>query len=568
MKRNIILISFLFFIAFACNNDFLERYPKDQLSEQGFFNSANDLKLYANSFYPYLIKGHGYKNFGGGWENYPIVFGDQLSDNMAPIDYNIIAAGEHLVPATGGGWDWTVVRRANFFLTRYKKTSDVKELVNAYAGEVFAFRAWEYFNKVKRFGDVPWLSRDLETNAEELYAPRDPRKSVMDSVLNDINYAISLLTEKEKAGEGRLNREIVLALKARICLHEGTFRKYHELGDHEKYLREAADAAQILISEDKYKLYSTGDPTMDYRNMFITYDLSKNPEMILFKKYDGGLGVTNGLVWNLDQNYERTGLTKNLIDSYLCSDGLPPSQSGLFLGHDSIKGEILNRDPRLLQTVVFPGTELQRDIGKPAIPGTEYNYMYTPTGYQMLKFWPDDPEEARKNTGGEMDAPIIRFAEVLLIYAEAKAELGECTQTVIDQTINLLRARVGMPALIIANLSKDVKSEFPELDVLIDEIRRERRIELACEGFRYDDLMRWKKGKFLEKKVLGMKFIQKDYPEVTIGQDIFLDENGFIDAYQKQLPNGRKFIEPKHYYFPLPTDQLVLNPNLVQNPGW
>lgn len=567
MKRYIFL-GIIFLSFFGCNDDFMERYPLDQLSEQGFFQSYNDLKLYANSMYPSFIVGHGLRNLGGGKSAYPIVFGDQQSDNMAPLEHDVIAAGQHVVPATGGGWNFNMIRRINFFLSRYDKTPDVKDLVNNYAGEVYTFRAWEYFEMVKRFGDVTYITRDLETDAEELYAPRTPRKQVMDYVLDDLNIAISYLFPKEKAEAGRINREIALAMKARICLHEGTYRKYHGLGDHEIFLREAANAAYTLISEGKYDLYSTGNPTMDYRNMFCDYDLGGNPEMILYKKYDADFGITNGLVWNMDMNFHRTGLTKSLIDSYLCEDGLPVSQSDMFLGHDNIKDELLNRDPRLLMTVTYPGTEIQKTIGKPAIPGTEFSDDITPSGYQMVKWWIDDPLEARKNQHGELDCPIIRYAEILLIYAEAKAELGECDQSVINQTINVLRSRVGMPDMIISNLVKDINSEFPNLDVLTDEIRRERRVELACEGFRYDDLMRWKAGKQLEKKVLGMKFVQEDYPEVTVGEDIFLDQNGFIDVYQSALPEGRIFIEPKHYLFPLPTQELVLNPNLEQNTGW
>lgn len=569
MKRHsFLVIIFLFFIVIACNDEFMERYPLDQLSEQGFFQSYKDLKLYANSMYPSFITGHGLRNLGGGKSAYPVAFGDQQSDNMAPLEHDVIAAGQHIVPASGGGWSFNMLRRINFLLSRYKKTPGAQNMVNNYAGEVYTFRAWEYTELVKRFGDVTYITKDLGTDAEELYAPRTPRKQVMDSVLNDLNIAISYLFPKAEADAGRINREVALALKARICLHEGTFRKYHALGDHEKFLREAADAAYRLISEGKYQLYSTGNPAKDYRNMFCEYNLSNNPEMILFKQYSADFGITNGLVWNMDMNFHRTGLTKSLIDSYLCSDGRPISQSNLFLGHDSIKGELLNRDPRLLQTVTYPGTEIQKTIGKPAIPGTEYSDDITPSGYQMLKWWIDDPLEARKNQGGELDCPIIRYAEVLLIYAEAKAELGECTQLVIDQTINKLRKRVGMPDMVIGNLTKDVNSEFPTLDVLIDEIRRERRVELACEGFRYDDLMRWKAGKLLEKKVLGMKFIQKDYPKVIVGKHIYLNENGFIDVYRAALPEGRKFNDPQHYLFPLPTQELVLNPNLGQNPGW
>ncbi len=167
-----------------------------------------------------------------------------------------------------------------------------------------------------------------------------------------------------------------------------------------------------------------------------------------------------------------------------------------------------------------------------------------------------------------MDAPLYRYAEVLLINAEAKAELGQATQSVIDKTINLLRKRAGMPDMVITSLVKDAKSDFPEIPVLLDEIRRERRVELAIEGLRFEDLLRWKAGRLLNKPVLGMKFVQKQYPKAVIGSSIFLNDKGFILPYGKSLPGGRTFDEAKNYYLPLPLDELSLNTNLTQNPGW
>jgi len=157
---------------------------------------------------------------------------------------------------------------------------------------------------------------------------------------------------------------------------------------------------------------------------------------------------------------------------------------------------------------------------------------------------------------------------VLLVNAEANAELGLATQEVIDKTINVLRKRAGMPAMVISALVKDQRSEFPELPVLLDEIRRERRVELAAEGLRFDDLVRWKAGKLLNKPVTGMKFVQKQYPKAVPGSSIFLNDKGYIMPYGKSLPGGRTFDESKNYFLPLPLDELSLNTNLKQNPGW
>ena len=229
---------------------------------------------------------------------------------------------------------------------------------------------------------------------------------------------------------------------------------------------------------------------------------------------------------------------------------------------------MLHRDPRLCQTICYPGKDLQRDTKKPAIPGSNISTANIPTGYQIIKYWVDDPAEYLRYQNGILDAPVFRYAEALLVYAEAKAELGECTQSDLDLSVNLLRKRAGMPDMKIDQLVKDPMSDFPSLPVLIDEIRRERRVEFALENMRYDDLMRWKAGKLMEKTVRGMKFVQSQYPTVVIGKHIDVDKEGFILPYWNILPNGRKFDESKHYYFPLPTEELVINKNLKQNPGW
>jgi hypothetical protein len=309
---------------------------------------------------------------------------------------------------------------------------------------------------------------------------------------------------------------------------------------------------------------------MDYRKNFSSLDLGKNPEMILYKAYELnllGTKTSNTLEGFSGDGFDNS-VTKSLVDSYLCTDGKPVSLSSVFLGHDSIQEEMLNRDPRLVQTICYPGTNLLKGT-LPNIPGsTLSNSVIVPTGYRILKYWVDDKEEYARFANGILDAPIFRFAEILLINAEAAAELGQCDQSILNKTINKLRDRVGMPHMVISEIVKDPESDFPALSVLIDEIRRERRVELALENFRYDDLMRWKAGKLIEKPVLGMKFVQHQYPKVVVGKNIYLNNNGFIMPYALSLPTGRYFDEGKDYYFPLPTEELVINPNLDQNPGW
>jgi len=566
---------FLLIILAGCNDEFMDRFPTDSIVEENFWNNENELKQYVNSFYQSCdaFAGHGTAH-----EMSPMLTGDYQSDNLVPVNYNVVAAGEHVVPPTGGGWNWDFIRGCNYFLTRYDRAAISQEQKDRYAGEVRVFKALEYFKLVKRFGDVPWLSKDLSVDSEELYAPRDSRILVMDSVLRDLDWAIERLPGKDQAEPNRINRDVALAVKARICLHEGTFRKYHGIEGSEKFLKEALNSSGTLMQDGNYQIHDQNNAATDYSELFSSLDLSANREIILYRKYETDL-LGNRTVQFVQDNAMNAGVSKSLVESYLCEDGLPVSLSPAYLGDEDIDNELLNRDPRLTQTVVYPRTAMQEGLPGPAIPGTDFGGSslsagICPTGYQILKYWVDDIEEYLRIQNGILDAPLFRYAEVLLIHAEAAAELGICDQSLLDRTINLLRDRAGMPPMLLATVESWEGNANYQLDyqnissALINEIRRERRVELAIEGFRYDDLMRWREGKLLENRLLGMKFVQSVYPEVVVGQDLFLTEEGYIWPYAKSLSSGRKFDENKHYYFPLPTEELVLNPNLEQNPNW
>jgi hypothetical protein len=564
MKKYVsrILLAIIVLLTSSCSDNFLDLTPTDSLGENNFWHNENELKQYANDLYRTFV-GHATATAQS-----PLISGDSQSDNMVPLNFDLVAAGKNIVPASGGGWDWSVIRTCNYFLTRYNRTPISQETKNRYAGEIRFFKAKDYFEKVTNFGDVPWLSKDLVTNSTELYAPRDSRVLVMDSLLATINTAIANLPARSIAESGRINKDVALLLKARICLYEGTFRKYRNLAGSEKFLQEAVAASGQLMADKGYQLNATGNPNADYAALFNSLDLSTNKEIMFYRAYMTGLSGT-ATSWNVQLNNSNTSVSKSLIESYLAIDGKPISQSPLYLGDDSVQVEMKNRDPRLTQTVVYPGTGIQAGFGGAAIPGSGFSGVgIVPSGYQLQKYWVADQAEFVRIQNGLLDAPIYRFAEVLLINAEANAELGLATQTTIDNTINLLRKRVGMPNMIISQLIKDTRSNFPDIPVLIDEIRRERRVELAIEGLRFDDLVRWKSGKLLNNPVLGMKFVQRQYPKAVVGKSIFLNDKGYILPYATSLPTGRTFDEAKNYFLPLPLDELTLNPNLKQNPGW
>lgn len=586
----------------GCDDEFMERYPLDAITDQTFWKSESDLKLYCNSFYPAYIQGFDQSwaldvKTPWGFQGSLIPYGDTHSDNLVPENYSIVKMinGTYVetTAAGSGGWSWGQVRALNYFLVNYNRANIEQSRKRVYAGEVLFFKAMEYFEKIRIFGEVPWYSKPLETNSEELYDSRTSRAVLMDSLLTTINKAIERLPAKGSEETDRLNKDMALLLKARICLYEGTLRKYHtDLGlPGNIFLQEAIKAGNELIQSGHYSIWTTGTPGTDYHELFVQDDYANNPEIILWKKYESGLLGTAFLryfTWH--QAYNLTGFSKSMVEEYLCSDGLPISTSSLYLGDDSIQREMKNRDPRLHQTICTPGeyaldpdnTEdiLGRGNGynrcMPPIKGTGDAYP-SPTGYWPVKFWKNDPTEVGRSTNGIMPCPVFRYAEALLIYAEAKAELGECTQSDLDISINKLRDRVKMPHLKINNIPDD-----PKMDVdystwcgytpmpLIREIRRERRIELALENFRWDDLVRWKAGKLLlmSEATRGMKFNQYQYPGITVNTDIYLDTEGYLAPYKVSLPNGRTFVEPTQYFFPIPIEDLVMNPNLAQNIGW
>ncbi len=601
MKLKYILILFLTLsLTSSCDDEFLELFPLDSIVDQNYWKSESDLKLYANSFYGIYIEG--FDNALGfrdpyGYKGSSIPYGDIHSDNAVAENVTTVRLINNLYvkPTTAGtgGWTWSNVRALNYFLVNYDRAEVSQEVKNIYAGEILFFKSMEYFNKIKMFGEVPWYSEPLGTDSEGLYDPKTPREALMDSVLVSLDKAIDWLPIKGKEASGRLNRDMALFLKARICLYEGTFRKYHaELGlSGQKFFQEAIKSSDELINSGHYGIWSTGDIENDYHNLFIQASYKTNPEIILFKEYSNGLlghGFLRYFMWNQCDNV--VGLSKSLIEEYLCADGLPISTSPLYMGDDSLQSEFLNRDPRLTQTVAAPGQYAldNSNVGSFVARGKGYNRKMpgirgsgeefpSPTGYWPVKFWKNDQTEINAIQTGTMPCPIFRYAEVLLINAEAHAEMGTCTQSTLDNTINKLRARAGIPELLLSNLPSD-----PVLDeryskycgyvpsALLREVRRERRVEMAWENFRWDDLVRWKAGKLLTvpEATKGMKFNQYQYPSVVTDRDVFLDDSGFLQPYKNALPGGRRFEEPRNYYFPIPIEELVINPNLRQSPGW
>lgn len=607
MKKTIIYLAAAVLSLSACDG-LLTLDPESQLSGSAYFKTEEDLQLFTNTFYNNLLPKTPY-------ETESDVF---VSRNPSSL---IRGGTDRTVPTTGGGWTWTNLRKMNTLLANAGKCDDEKA-VTTYTALTRFWRAYFYFDKVSKFGDVPWIDHEIGSSDDDLYAPRDTRETVMQHMIEDIDAAIAGLPEKYAAPETayRVNKYTAMFLKAQFCLFEGTFRKYHSspapfsdsykaadgsTHDADWYLTQAAEAADMLISSGKYKLYSTGNPTMDYVNLFSADDANTD-EIILAVNYDRALKIKHDCGRLLtNQTASRLGMTKKMVDMYLMKDGSRfTDRPGWNIM--PFAEEVADRDPRLAQTIRTPGYSWGT-----ANCGPEFKYSQT--GYQSIKYVPAYDTKPYSTDNCFNDMPVFRYAEALLIYAEAKAENGTLTQADLDKSVNLLRARVGMPALDMnaANSKPDPylcssETGYPNVDGankgVILEIRRERAVELFQEGSgRYFDLIRWKAGYCINQPMYGMyipgpgDYTLGDKSQYTFYVGVTdsklekyrIYERGGVEgqdmAYLVDPVSGEystsgvwdvmhtishSFDESKHYFYPLPANDLFLNKNLVQNPGW
>lgn len=538
------------------NDDFLDKYPPDAFTEPSYFKTEQELSFFVNQFY-------------GSLPLNILNSTDIQSDNMVPNSPNTFLMGTYTVPSSGGGWEignWSGIRNCNFFLDNYQRVSGTTK--EKYAGEVYFFRALFYWRKVVQFGDVPLILKKVGDTSPEIFGPRTPRKEVMNQVLNDLNLAIDKLPEKSATEVGRLHKDAALALKSRIALWEGTYRKYHKLGDEQVFLEAAVDASEKLMNKG-YEIYSTGNPEQDYRDLFIKIDLAGNKEAIFHRTYLRSVEYARH-EYSRYAKGSNNGLSKDFVEQYLFKDGSYIGSSTTFTYDDSTPTkEAENRDPRYAQTIATPGFVKTSSVPPIVVNLPEIGTPVTTTGYWFIKGMSSDPAQEEAYSS-DTDMFIFRYAEVLLNYVEAKYELGRLTQADLDKTINKIRDRVGMPHLITSVATDPNASNYGyAVTPLLHEIRRERRIELVGEGFRFDDILRWKAGQLINnpKTIKGMKLtdeLKTQYNSSAI-EKIPVDSNKYIIVYPA-YPNGRTWND-KMYLYPLPTDEIKLL-GYQQNPGW
>lgn len=575
--------------------DFLTREPISKIGSGEYFQDESSLLTYTNGFLESYTPSFATLGYGDGY-----------SDIIATRASTEFLTTTSWTPAQQGSWaksNWKPIYNINYFLLHMREVKGIsEEALNHYEGTGRFWRAWQYFSKVKTFGAVPWYDAPIDAEDEaQLYKPRDSREYVMDKVLEDLDFACKhCYASNDWLGSARINRYIALAFKARVCLFEGTYRKYHatdpstgrawqDAGASERFLRACADACEELMAAGIYSIPNNpANVQTQYRSLFTQEKLDRT-EIIWGRETSTDLLKFHDLTWRYTSSTygQRWSLDQDFVNTYLNLDGSRYTESNSAYKTTEFTKEIQNRDYRLRQCIIVPGYS-KLVAGTPT--QTAPDFSLTLTGYQVIKFNLDDKSYESSSTSYN-SLPIIRYAEVLLNYAEAKAELGEFDQAVWDRTIKPLRERAGVNGKRPTTADAYLKEYYGISDCDLLEIRRERAIELLLENLRYDDLMRWHLGDLLNKQWYGIYIPALDAAYDLNGDginDICVipagsapgNENGvtYIELGSTyELENGtsgrllynltRNF-EDKRYLRPVPKTALDINPALGQNYYW
>lgn len=587
--KNIMLAALFASVTLTSCEDYTDLSPIDSITDKSFWKSENDLKLYATGLYG-MLPG-------------PSSTSDSGTDEIVTKDASSNLFDLGTTPNTGGGWSWGNVRSCNYFLQRYQTVQGDETVIKKYVAEVRFFRALQYYSLIRSFGDVPWYEKDLQTGDDDLlYKARDSRDFVLGKIIEDLKYAIENLPDKQSAEKGRLHKDAARQQLARVCLYYGTYMKYHNQTPVEgtwtsqALLQEAVAQSKAIMDTGEYDIVKATDADADtkaydgyplsYANLFVMKDHSNCKESVMSRYYEEGvLAHETGR----QEGGNGLGFSKAFIESFLMKDGTPIYNEGSgYHGDATQEDEIADRDPRLYQMIDNQHKPYQLLSSGQVIQNTvaSVDAGAGVTGYPCYKFHSANTKQAEaRNT--YYDWFIYRYAEVLLINAEANAELGSCTQQVLDNTINKLRDRVDM-----AHLTTNPVADAKPLDYgytmsnLIYEIRRERCIELAHEGFRYDDLRRWNAMKLLDnpKTMFGLKVTPEVEAEYAAAGITFGGEKGrpvveyeganyiyqYAGAYDLDPVKSKRHWKEndRRWLSPIPKQELTLNPNLKQNPGW
>lgn len=587
----------LLVITFGSCDDFLTRAPLDSIEDNSsFWNDENNIRNTVVGLYDIYFEG-----YRTSWTRSDYFYGTNVADWTDDITQKSATFFTKTVPATDAtNWTFSNVRRINLIIDRVSNSSLTDEAKNHWLGVGRFFRALEYAKLVSKFGDVPWLDKVIDnTDLKSLYQAKKSRTTVMDNVLADLEFACQNIRESDGMAKGlTVNRAAAMAYTSRIMLFEGTWQKYRakKTDFAKKYLIAAQKAASDLMAKGTYSLAPS------YKSLTNSLNLASNPEMIIYRSYVSGI-LTHSIMSFQVEQAEECSPSKDLVDSYLSANGLPihQAENTMFKGDKWFLDEVANRDSRLADNI---------DVSSLRLLGVDA--LYAVSGYMGNRFVNESVRttaEGLSNTN-TIDAPIMKYNEVLMNYIEASAELAQLgaytlTQADFDKSFNLIRTRAKMPVvklegnnLLVNSIIVNDPNRDQDVPSLIWEIRRERRVELVFEGIRFNDLRRWSKlqyadmslnkklnlGAWLDKDAFVTWYNSNHKDPITIAKlkDIKLDREGNV-GYIKPITAGDLYLRvyaEKDYLYPIPTDQIKLykdkatelnDPTITlepQNTGW
>jgi hypothetical protein len=586
--------------------DFLDKPPLSTLTDDGFWVSESNVRLYAQNCYTDYFTG-----YGNGWTWGKFFSGESFNDDFAAL-----GAWTKTTPATNSAWTFTYVRKVNILIDRLERVQMADAAKNHWRGIGRMFRALEYSDLAQKFGDVPWYDTPIDiADNTGLYKASSPVATIVQKIIEDFEFAAANVRLTD--GTLQVNRAVVLGMMADRLLYFGTYLKYHLNNTAlAKTCFEKAKWAAGQIIDGAVGTYSIEN---NYRATFSSKDLTSNKEVIFFRQYE--TAMTTHCLMSYVNREPQTGMSKDAFDAYLSIDGLPIKQSPLFNyatdgGKRRFKLAYQNRDPRLNYTVVD------------SLRLNGIHSAYSNTGISLWKFLDAtaDPGDLTSLSNVNVtDAPIVRLGEVMVNYIEAAVELAETggdavSQVDFDKTINRLRIRSfngkRLPNVTLAGNSLSVNGTViddpdrdPSVSPLLWEVRRERRIECMMEGKRNLDLKRWKKLSYMKADktsvnsfanpnnfCLGAWVEKSDYPAATkwatISTKLWDPSNpknpttayappatgGYVfgtwsitSAQNRDWISGDPFYE-RQYLSPVPLGQIKLyldqGVELKQNAGW
>ena len=574
-------------LPFSSCSDFLDREPITKPEAGNFLTGAIQVENYINGLYMTLPS---FSKFGLGVRSE-----EKNSDNIIAEKYDARLHGQN--NQFSGASDWQTgyqnLRKVNYFFHNYKvPEAQENEDVLSLKGEAYFLRAYWHFDLLKKFGSIPVMDAFWDENATiaGLQIPAKTRNEVARFILSDLVEAKNLLHSRGKYSGIRINKEAAMVLAMNVALYEGTWEKYHSSDDFASSTNESNYFLGEVINWGN-ELYKTGqNPGDAFAALFNSKDLSGMGEVLLWRKYSSDEGVFHDVNGNLKagvvDSEGAAGITQSLVDNYLNADGtfIDPTNEKFKDFKETFEG----RDPRLIQTVMNEGAkfasattatpmhleeytdEKKNTISPPKLAGDGNTRSLT--GYHIRL----GIDTTFVSGNGETALPIIRYAEGLLAYAEAAAELEMWSDDIANKTLKALRERAGVKYLAPAKDANFTDFGYT-LTPVLQEIRRERRSELALQGFRLDDLMRWKADKLIVGKrgkgayVGDESILFKSYSPVNqkrIRERLTLDDNKWADPMAGTLPSGYQFHADRDYLLPIPPSELELNKKLKQNPKW